>query len=312
MNNNIAFVGDMHIQFSNPTSRVDNYFESVLNKLSQILDNNRVVISLGDMFSNPVLDIQGTLVLIELLKRYKDKGGMFFEIAGNHTIYNWNLNTLSKTTLGLLHKLELVNILDRSGLVVNSLDKLELEGITIVPGLLNNPHDVIKAPTDNSIMVAHTYYNFSRDPKHSFEYEEIANLGYRAIFLGHDHERYPEKVLEQGVLYRPGSLGREAAHPYNFTRELIYYKLDLDTDSISPVKIDYLPASEVFSLEVIEKHNDTTSAFIYDLEELMKNFKNKSSISVSIKKMMEDNPEISDEIISFIEDCHEACQLEFV
>jgi ferritin-like metal-binding protein YciE len=72
------------------------------------------------------------------------------------------------------------------------------------------------------------------------------------------------------------------------------------------------PASEVFSVEAIEKHEDTTPAFVYDLEELMKNFKNESTINMSIKKMMEENPEISDEIISFIEDCHEACGLAFV
>ena len=68
----------------------------------------------------------------------------------------------------------------------------------------------------------------------------------------------------------------------------------------------------MFSIEVQEKHNDNTPAYVYDLEELMKNFKNKNTINLSIKKMMEDNPEIPDEIIKFIEDCHEACGLVFV
>ena len=176
MTKTIAFVGDMHIQFSNPVSRVDNYFMAVINKLRQILDSNDVVVSLGDMFSNPVLDIQGTLVVIELLKRFKDKGGIFIEIMGNHTIYSWNISTLGKTTLGLLHKLDLLKILDRSGQIEGAIDKFEYEGYTIIPGLLNDPHNLMQAPCENSIMVAHTYYNFSRDPKHSFEYEEISNF----------------------------------------------------------------------------------------------------------------------------------------
>ena len=86
LNNTIAFVGDIHLQFNNPSSRVDNYFEAILNKIQQIMKENKYIVSLGDLFSNPVLDIQGTMMFIELLKRYKEQGGTWIEILGNHVL----------------------------------------------------------------------------------------------------------------------------------------------------------------------------------------------------------------------------------
>lgn len=311
-NDNVAFVGDIHLQFSNPASRIDNYFEAILNKIGQVMKANKYFISLGDLFSHPVLDIQGTMIFIELLKEYKEKGGVFIEIAGNHTIYNWQLNTVNKTTLGLLHKLNLIQILDRSGLIDKAKSSIEIEGYTIVPGLLNDPKNLIEAPNNNSILVAHSYYAFERDKKHSLEYEDLKDKGYKYCFLGHDHQPYQPKIIENTTLYRPGSLAREAAHPYNFDRKITYYQLDLNTDKIKSIEVDYEPASEVFSIEANEKHNDTTPQYVYDMEELMKNFKNKKTANISIRKMLEDNKDIPDKIVNFIKDCYEQCNLEFI
>lgn len=312
LNNSIAFVGDIHLQFNNPTSRIDNYFEAILNKIKQIMKKNKYIISLGDIFSNPVLDIEATMILISLLKKYKEEGGTFIEIAGNHTIYGWNLNTINKTTLGLLHKLGLIKILDRSGQIENSLDRIEIEGWTIIPNLLNTPKDIIDAPNERSILVGHNYYAFERDKKHSLEYEDLKEKGYKYCFFGHDHQNYPSKIIEGTILYRPGSLAREAAHSYNFDRKITYYQLDLNTDEIKSIEVEAQVANEVFSLEVVNKHNDTTPKYVYDMEELMKSFKNKKTINVSIKKMLEENKEIPDRVVNFIKDCYEAVGIQFV
>ena len=312
LNNTIAFVGDIHLQFNNPSSRVDNYFEAILNKIQQIMKENKYIVSLGDLFSNPVLDIQGTMMFIELLKRYKEQGGTWIEILGNHVLYNWQLNTINKTTLGLLHKLGLIKILDRSSQIENTLNSIEIEDWIIIPNLLNTPKEILKAPQDKSILVGHCYYAFERDKKHSIEYEDLKEKGYKYCFLGHDHQPYKPKVIENTTLYRPGSLAREAAHSYNFDRKIIYYQLDLDTDKIQSVEVECEPASEVFSIEANERHNDTTPKYVYDMEELMKSFKNRKTVNISIKKMLEENKEIPDKVVNFIKDCYEQCNLEFI
>lgn len=312
LNNSIAFVGDIHLQFTNPSSRIDNYFEAILNKIKQITRDNKYIISLGDLLSNPVLDIQGTMIFIELLKEYKDNGGTFIEIMGNHTVYNWQLSSINKTTLGLLNKLGLIQILDRSNQISNAISKLEIRDWTIIPALLNNPKDLIAAPTNKSIMVAHSYYNFERDKKHSLEYNELVDLGYRYYFFGHDHAPSPSKIIGSGILYRPGSLAREAAHSYNFDRKIQYYQLDLDTDKIHSIEIECEPASEVFSIEANEKHNDKTPNYVYDLQALMDSFKQKKTANISIRKMLENNKEIPDRIVNFIKDCYQVNNIEFV
>lgn len=316
MKNSIAFVVDPQIQFSNPANRIDNYFEALIKKLGFILDNNRYVVILGDLTEFPVLDMQGIIILIGMLQKHKKAGGQVYSLIGNHDIYSWNISTITKSTLGLLAKLGLITIIDKSGEVpeaLHAVSSVEINDWTIDCTLLKTPHEQIPiASSERSILIGHNYYHFERDTKHSLEYDEIANLGYKYVLLGHDHEPYQPKVIEGGILYRPGSLGRQTIHSYNFTRKIQYCRLDLDVEKMTTEEVPFEPASEVFSVEAIEKHEDTTPAFVYDLEELMKNFKNKSTINMSIKKMMEDNPEISDEIISFIEDCHEACGLEFV
>ena len=310
--NTIAFVGDIHLQFNNPASRTDNYFMTILGKIEQIMKKNKYIVSLGDIFSNPVLDTQAIIILIQLLQKYKDRGGEFYEIAGNHTIYSWQLKTINKTTLGLLHKLGLIKILDRSGNVEGAIPKLEIDSYTIIPGLLNEPKNILVPEGDNNILVAHAYYEFERDKKHSLEFKDLEESNYKFIFLGHDHEPYKSKIVGKSILYRPGSLAREAAHSYNFTRGINYYQLDLDIGEVKLVKVEAAPAEEVFSVEAVEKHNDVTPKYVYDMEELMKSFKSKKTMNISIKKMLEDNPAIPDRIVEFIKDCYEANNIQFV
>lgn len=312
LDNSIAFVGDIHLQFSNPSSRIDNYFETIIGKMRQIMNKNKYFLSLGDLFSFPVLDIQGTMILVELLREYKEKGGVFIELMGNHTVYNWQLNTINKTTLGLLDKLKLLKILDRSGQIKTALNELNVGDWKIIPALLNNPKDLLPAPQEKSIMVAHSYYAFGRDKTHSLEYKDLKDLDYKYYFFGHEHLDYKPKIIEQSILYRPGALSRGTAEAYNFDRKIYYYRLNLDTDKIESVDIDYAPAEEVFSIQAVDKHNDSTPKYVYDLEALMSSFKQKKTMNISIKKMMEDNPEIPNNIVNFIESCYEACNIEFV
>lgn len=315
MKNTIAIIGDPHIQFNNPTSRVDEYFVSIVNKLKQVLDNNKYVICLGDLFSNPVLDIQATMILIEILSEYKNKGGKFIGIIGNHTIYNWNVKTLNKTTKGLLVKLGLMTIIDSTGELEdykNVVDHLNIEDWYITSTKLNNPKPAPTTDIERSILLGHSYYAFERDKKHSFEFEDLKECGFKYIFFGHDHEPYKPKLIDGTWLYRPGSLGRDAAHKYNLTREISYYQLDLDTEEIRSVKVDHAPGSEVFSIEVMSKNNDPTPNYVYDMEELLKSFGDKTKLSISIKQLMIDNEEIPDEIVEFISNCYEACGIPFV
>lgn len=313
LNNSIAWLVDPQFQYNNPSSRIDNYFEEILRKFKDVLFANKYTFCLGDLTEFPVLDMAGLIAIISLLKKYKELGGQFYSIIGNHDVYNYNLSTVNKTTLGLLSKLKLVTLVDKTGEVIDSVPEVQIEGYTIQCTTLRNPREKLElAKTDKSILVGHCYYAYERDQKHSLQYEDLKELGYKYCFFGHDHRQYPTKIIEKTILYRSGNLSRGKAEAYNFDRKMFYYRLNLDTDKIETVDIDYKPASEVFSIQANEKHNDITPKYIYDMEELMKSFKTKRTMNISIRKKLEENKAIPDNIVEFIKSCYEAVGIEFV
>ena len=40
LNNSVAFIVDPQIQYSNPSSRIDNYFEAILKNISYFVNTN--------------------------------------------------------------------------------------------------------------------------------------------------------------------------------------------------------------------------------------------------------------------------------
>ena len=240
MKNSISFIVDPQIQFSNPSSRIDNYFENIMHKFEQAIMANKYNIILGDLTEFPVLDIEGLMEVIRVLSEHKKLGGETYSLVGNHDIYNWNRNTLKKTTLGLLSKLDLIKIIDSSEEVENSIKKIKIEDWTIRCTDLKNPRENIPSPkSDNEILIGHNYYEFNKDPKHSLYYDDLRDLKYKYIFLGHDHENYDNKLIESGAtLFRPGNLSRGAAHDYNFKRKVGYNQLDLDTGKVKFIGIN--------------------------------------------------------------------------
>ena len=44
----------------------------------------------------------------------------------------------------------------------------------------------------------------------------------------------------------------------------------------------------------------------------MDNFKQKKTMNISIRKMLEENKEIPDRVVEFIKDCYEVNNIEFV
>ena len=312
MDNTLAIIGDPHIQFNNPSCRQDNYFESIMDKLKQIMKSNSYIIELGDLLSLPVLDIQGTLILVDLLSQYKKQGGRFISLIGNHNIYNWQINTLNKTTTRLLARLNLIDILDAD--LSEAYSEINLGPFKILPLSLNfSKKELPKAKGQHNILVGHAFYASERDPKHSINYEDIKDLGYEYIFLGHDHEPYKPKIIDNTILYRPGSLGRTTSHTYNLYRKPLYYRINLDSCEIKEVILNSKSSEEIFTYEIINKKQDKTPDYVYDLEALINSYKEKGHSSIlSIRKLMEDSSEVTPEIIQFISDIHEACGLEFI
>ena len=316
MKNSIAFIGDPHLSLNNPVNRIDNYFEASMKKLDEVMRNNEYIVDLGDLTNNPVLDTFATLKLANRLKKYKEDGGHFMSLIGNHNVYNWNTNTLNKTTLGLLNSLGLLEVLDTNaeGCIKNKIIDIDCK---ITPLPLNfNKNELPKADKEYriNILVGHAFYAYERDKKHSLDYEHLKDLGYDYIFFGHDHAYYkPLNIGDDSILYRPGSLTRTTKHSYNMTRKIVYYQYDIDNETVEEKTIKCAkPINEIFPQEVIDEKSDNSPEYLVDIEDLLDQLATRKVGTLSIRKMLEDNPEVPEEVFNFICWCHEECNLDFV
>ena len=246
----IAVVGDVHIG-NQVSTRLDNYFETCLNKLKQIFEENETVFFLGDIFNTPVIDTGKLFEVCSLFMEYPKVKK--YTILGNHDVYNMNENTLFKTSLGMMVLMGLIYLVKPGNPVF-------VGNSTLVGAMPLNFKDTIPNPPDNAdILLGHHFFELNCSD--SYSGADLHNLYPKAkvIFLGHDHQHY-ERV---GRVYRPGSLMRNASTEYNRTRKPIYYRLDLDTFDLEKIEVKALDGKEVFIDNVAIKKRER---FIENLE----------------------------------------------
>lgn len=122
------FFTDTHIRGSNPRSRTDNFYDTLINKMNEIVGlatENQVdyVLHGGDWFDRP--DIAPSIVrdFAMIVKKFEMP---VYTVAGNHDIYGHNPCTVPRTMLGLIEGLDVVNMLSCGGNVI-----LEKDGLTV-------------------------------------------------------------------------------------------------------------------------------------------------------------------------------------
>ena len=100
----IAIVGDVHI-CPCVNSRLDDYLQSVLDKIHEISSKSKNVIFLGDLFDKPVVSLMCySKVWTELSYCKTLYNTNFYSIIGNHDIPNELESALNQTVLGLLEE----------------------------------------------------------------------------------------------------------------------------------------------------------------------------------------------------------------
>ena len=224
----IAIVGDPHIT-EYIRERKDDYLQAVLCKLEYIAENNDKVILLGDLFERPTNSDYLFYRVYSLMKRHD---GKFMSILGNHDVIHHNYDLLKKTTIGSLGKTGVLRILR---------DNFSLGGLDFVVSLCRREMSEIPVDETNSkILLGHNYLEM--DEHESFTREEIRNLNYNLVFLGHDHSPHDDEFLGHSILVRMGNLTRKDAQQYNESRDIKYVQLDSETGEY---EYKYIPGSIV-------------------------------------------------------------------
>lgn len=268
-------VGDLHADSKQPGGRIDDWPKTSLSKLINLgrlsIEQEAQVIFLGDLFHTPRQEshsYMGELSKILTTKFYK----IPYSIVGNHDIQYNNMGWLDRSAIGELFL---------SG-CLKHLERLELDKCIIYGASFFNPFWIKQTlpKTDKiQILIGHFYHHTMGaselvGKKEMLEDSVMAQFKY--TFLGHDHTPYEPYSYGDGMLYRPGSLGRISADAGNINRDTPnVYILEIDDNdgytSIWKEEVPNIkPIEEVFTFESIQKHTDEAFS---EIASFAKNFK---------------------------------------
>lgn len=221
--------------------RQDNFLETAINKLDYIAKNNDYVIICGDIFHT---NSNSNYIFYRMYKLFTKHKGKFYAIPGNHDLLHNNLNMLEKTTIGSLALTGALN-LKFSGF---NIEKVHFEVSHVMKNL-----DAIPVDDNTSVLIGHNYYEMLTTPKESFTKEEIKNLNYKLVFLGHDHKPYEEELVGESILIRMGSLTRIDTQEYNKDRKIYYYQLDTETLDYEKKEVPSKKIEEIYTFEAYNR-----------------------------------------------------------
>lgn len=282
----VAFVGDVHLWHSVPSSRKDNYPETMLSKLEFIFKKNYdIIFFLGDIFHTPIVSQFYLNRVIELFETYPDV--MKFEIVGNHDLMYNNPKHLRKCSLFNLHVSGVCSLFEI--VKVKSGDDNLYFHATLLDAF-KNPHPV---EGGKNFLLGHYFYEFDHEDYVLKATDVPKDFNY--VILGHDHCIYPPLEQENFIVLRPGGLSRNTSLKYNVVREVGYYEyINNKFEWVSvPVEKDVFVYERVNKLKTQDKNE---AKGINELAKYVEQFqKDGSKTKVEIRevlKSLEDRTEI--------------------
>lgn len=261
----LYFVGDLHLHDVSPSSRIDDYSQAILDKLSQVFEkakenNIDSIIFEGDIFHKP----SGISVryLNKVIDVFKESPCTCYSIIGNHDVQYGRIDDIGGTSLGVLFKAGLLKPLFSGISSISFMDgKIHIEGF-------NYGEDISSvSPSYNNanltICVSHSYgedasFGVSDSPEYFKFNSIIPDKPFDVYILGHDHSYHETKDLYGGVskLYRLGALSRATSSVTDTSRDVQVLELDINEDGSYipiPVHINVEPAENCFSALALDK-----------------------------------------------------------
>jgi len=248
---NVIFIGDTHLKAQSPISRRDCYPIAILNKLKYIANTSNIykcntLVILGDLFDSPVTSLPYLAEVINTFKGIAEKGIIVYTIVGNHDIKNNRMDSLPFTALGILIS---------TGYVKLAPKELNIDNTTFK--FYNYPDKLeAKQSYNYEVCVAHVYYNFGFGGD-SLHEEDIKQLNYDAMILGHLHTPCDTETIHNTILYRPGSLSRSTSEPYNKIRIPRVLIFNCVNHKAAYAEVSCAPAEEVF-VQQIDANNQAS------------------------------------------------------
>ena len=256
----IAFVGDPHLSSKSPSSRLDDYSVTTINKLDKLLqlcikNEIRYIVFLGDLFNTPTDTLLYVNRVMQKFKEFERNNIFVFSILGNHSVANMKHENKDKSSEGILYTSKLVRELRYEPFISSSGYSIGLYGFHY-----SEPIGLPFKGDDINICVAHKGYNESYEG--SLTKTSCLELGYNVYALGHFHQPYDFYRDSKYTVIRPGRFMRNTSDDFNYTNTINVDILHFNGTSLKPLlqtqrlTIEVDEYSKIFSTKVLTRSNE--------------------------------------------------------
>ncbi len=275
----IACCGDLHIRDTIPVNRIDDFTETLFNKLDFIfnhcIDNYiQTILFPGDVFNSP---IQPYHTLIRTLERFH--GNEYFKMYilacyGQHDLLFHNKNN-REVALNVIESGKALTILDN----VVTIDGINFYGC-------HYGDDIPEIKTEGiNILIMH---KMVIDKNKLWDKQEVYSQSshllrkhkYNLIVCGDNHNLFTNNYRTR-FLVNAGSLMRTRIDQYN--HKPCFFIYDTDEKTLERIEIPIKPFVEVF-----KEQEDKKEVIEFD-DQFTTQFENQEDISVNFKKNIMSN-----------------------
>lgn len=244
----ILHITDSHGTVKSPESRNDLYYLTFLRKLKEleyIIKGNgiNIVIHTGDLFHTSRVSNKFMGQTAEIIKEW---GVPVYVVPGNHDIDGYTIETMDQTSLGLLAKTGVIELLDRMHprkfVIGKGKHTVCISGQEYYADIdSGNPddYDMQQVDGDINILAIHGYVaDTPQNPHIKCTYIKDIVTNADIVLSGHYHRSFAVEAGGVGF-YNPGSMMRVEMTDWNKTHMPQYGILELEFNENHEVVYDY-------------------------------------------------------------------------
>jgi len=306
---NIVTAADFHFCDHSPSSRKDDYVETLFGKLEQIRvlckkTESKFLLIPGDLFHIKTASKNSHRLVQRLMKKFEQFHSFDCRpvlIAGNHDLSFSNLESLEKQPLGVLLSSGCIEGLVRSSdnswmknevIYEHSNFKIRIVGCSFgEPGSGTLESLTFKKKDEDWLLcMAHTFAsplrgNFFGSPV--LGYQDMLNLGPDIFIFGHLHKDQGVQTISEKYFVNVGAVTRGSISEDDVKRKpkICVLKINQNSVQVTPICLRIKPAEEIFDLG-LKQQEDLRSKEINAFIEMLS--KEDQTQSEDVKKHLKD------------------------
>lgn len=262
----LIYFTDPHVSGKTPISRLDNYPETILNKVRQVGEIARdvgadAVLCGGDWFERPDVGPNIVAQLGEILRQFPCK---IYTVLGNHDVYGYNAATASRSMIGILSGFgAIVRLKDQAPEIIGNFAVSGVDASYQLDraGRISDYTDGPVIDGKINLRVLHSFLDTNKWPEEvaSTCIYDLPETRSNIILTGHEHTGYGHIKHRNTSYVNPGALGRVTASVGDVNRVV---RVCIIESSFSPQyeisfrELDYAPADEVLDRERLKREKE--------------------------------------------------------